>query len=361
MNDILKKIDTEKTIHLLIAGDEGEKAAIEAALLYHLPLYEKDSRRRTRISLLFETLTKAEDFIFEYKELFDNSFYRIVRLDHDKVETTLHRPVYHGLRKEFVDVEWELIIGRLSNPVLQEKMLKWSFDSERQLIVLLCYNDDDRNARYAEKISRRLAPDTVVTVSKQDPREEEKREKEFLPMAKYLNYCYKKSFEEGKIPAELPEDEVEEAWNELPDDRMRKSSLQNVMAIPFKMLILGHDRNDWDKFYALTAAEIERLTAVEHNRWSVERLIQGVRPCTDRERNEIEEDFRRRREDNEYARANPLTLKKRYARERGAHFDLCAFSELGVDETGLSVVRYDRLLTEAIPLIVKTYIDRHHG
>ncbi len=82
-------------------------------------------------------------------------------------------------------------------------------------------------------------------------------------------------------------------------------------------------------------------------------------PCTDQERTEIEEDLRKRHYDKEYAKTNPVSLKKRYKNERNAHYDLCAFSELGVDETGLPVTRYDRDLTAVIPLIVKTYNDRH--
>lgn len=358
MNLELTHVDKERTIHCFIAGDKARQTAIEAALLYHLPIYETDRSRRTRISVLFDSRDEVDDFVFEYKELFDNSFYRRVEITGDNVATTLRRPQYYGQRMDFVDVEWQLIVGRLTSPVIQDKLVRWSRDSRRQLVIALCYDNRDLNARYAERLSRRLPESVTVLIDDSTPAEEAEKLKEETELAKYLNYCYAVSFDKGAIPAELPQDEVDAAWAALPDERMRRSSIHNVRTIPFKMLLLGHDRNDWETFYALTAKEIDSLTAVEHNRWTVERLIQGVRPCTDDERAEIEEDFRRRGADRKYAQARPVTLKKQYARGRGAHFDLCAFPELGVDETGLPVTRYDRDLTEAIPLMVKTYIDR---
>ena len=352
-------IDLTRTLHCVVAGEGAAVTGIEDALLYHLPLYLTDTTRRTRISLLFSSTGEMDDFIFEYKELLDHSFYRIVRLDTDRVESSLHKPLYHESRKDFVDVEWEFIIGQLSHPAVQEKLSRWSADPKQTLLIQLCYSDREKNERYARKLRGRL-PDTVeVEIINPQKDEEQPGKKELLAMAKCLNYCYKMSFEQGVVPTELPWEEVEKAWEAVTDEKIRKSNIYNVRTIPFKMQLVGHGRDDWEKFYALSGEEIEMLTAVEHNRWSTERLIQGSRPCTDEERREVEEDFRRRAADNAYALANPVTLKKRYARERGAHFDLCAYSELGVDETGLPVTRYDRDLTMAIPLIVKTAAE--HG
>lgn len=349
-----------KVKHLLLLGspDSWQSTAIEYALTYHFPEYEANSRKRTRISVLVESKAEVHDFVFEYQELFDNSYWRIVDLTDGKPGIEKHCPQYEGLRKDFVDVEWEFIIGRLSNPLLQEKIRRWAADSTKQLIIAFCHSDREKNERYAEKLRRRLSTKVRFEIHNQDTATEKKRHSELMEMAKYLNYFYKASYELKHVPTELPEEEVDKAWNEIEDERLKMSNVYNVMSIPMKMEILGHPRDDWETFYALTADEIEKLTAVEHNRWCVERLIQGSRPCTDTERKEIEEDMRLRLADPEYATANPVSLKKRYKNERNAHYDLCAFSELGVDETGLPVTRYDHDLTAAIPLIVKTFNDR---
>lgn len=325
----------------------------------HYPFYESDSKLRTRISVLVDDIKHIHDFVFEYQELFDNCYWRIVDLRGEKPKVELHRPQYEGRRKDFVDVEWEFIIGYLSHPVLQEKLKRWANDPKQQLTISIGYDDVEKSHGIAEKLRRRLPASVKIEVIKDNPEEEAKKKTELMDMAKYLHYFYQAIYELKHVPTELPEDEVNKAWDAIEDEKLKMSNIYNVMSIPVKMEILGHDRNDWDTFYALTAEEIEQLTAVEHSRWCVERLIQGMRPCTDQERKEIEEDLQKRLSDEEYAKANPVSLKNKYKNERNAHYDLCAFSELGVDETGQPVTRYDRDLTAAIPLIVKTYNDRH--
>lgn len=330
----------------------------DIALVSHYTDFKNNSKFRTRITILVDNVTPIHDFVFEYQELFDNSYWRIVDLTSEKPKVELHRPQYEGRRKDFVDVEWEFVIGHLSNPILQTKIRRWANDSRQDLTIALCYDDADKNKRFAEKFKHRL-PDTVhIEIHNNDSEAEKEKMEEWLGMAKYLHYFYQASYELKHVPTEMPEDEVNKAWDAL-DDTLKMSNIYNVMSIPHKMQLLGHDRDDWGAFYALTADEIEQLTAVEHNRWCVERLIQGSRPCTDEECKEIYDDMRRRLSDDEYAKTNPVSLKKKYKTERNAHYDLCAFSELGVDETGLPVSRYDRDLTAAIPLIVKTYYDRH--
>lgn len=344
-------------VGIVAFGEEAMKHAVNAALVCHFPGYELDSGRRTRISVVVPDREAVDDAFFEYQELFDNSFRRIVDLTGRKPVVETYRPQYEGSRKDFVDIEWEFIIGRISNPMLQEKLRRRAADENLQLVILLCFADPELNAKYAATLGRRLPQDVVIKTFSPDPEGDAKREEELLEMAKYVNYFYQASYDLKHVPTELPEDEVEKAWATL-DDLQRRSNIYNVMAIPVKMAILGHDRADWNTFYALTADEIEQLTAVEHNRWTVERLIQGTRPCTDAERREIQEDMERRLSDPEYAAAHPVSLKKKYKTELNAHFDLCAYSELGVDETRLPVTRYDRDLTAAIPLIVKTFNDR---
>ncbi len=342
--------------HFVLVGDGANvlPKAIELALVHHYPAFQRTGKR-TRLSVVGIDRAEIDDFVFDYQELFDNSFWRVVDLTAASVGIEHHSPRYAGYRKDFVDVEWEFVVGRLSNRLLQEKMRRWSRDDERSLSVLLAYDDKSKTESHAQKLRRRLPAGVKVEVCGVPHAADD----ELRGLAKYLNYFYQASYEQRHVPTELPEEEVEKAWTAIKDERLRMSNIYNVMSIPVKMEILGHEREDWNTFYALTADEIEMLAAVEHNRWTVERLIQGMRPVTDIERREISEDIRRRLADDEYARRNPLSLKKKYKEERGAHYDICAFSELGVDETGLPVSRYDRDLTAAIPLIVKTYQDRH--
>lgn len=340
------------------------------ALAETLPLYANSHQsgayvsnpsKRTRISVVTDDTDFIDDFMFIRKELIENSFRRVVDLRGEIPQVRLYKPLYYGKRPDFVGTEWEFVIGKISSDAVQAKMRLWASDPDRQLTVYLGFDNPDRNRNYAEILRRRLGSKPVVDIRDDDRSAKNAMRKEFTEMAKYVNYVYNLSFAKRGVPNELPQNEVDEAWEKVSDDTARNSNLFNVMSIEQKMLLLGHNRNDWANFYAVSADEIEFLTAIEHNRWVIERLLQGNRPCTDEERTEIEEDMRRRLTDSEYRGKHPVSLKKKYKLERGAHFDLCSFDELGVDESGLSVTRYDRDLVAAIPLIVKTFSDRYNG
>lgn len=351
------------TPHIVCFGEA--KALAETLPLYanshQSGAYVSNPSKRTRISVVTDDTDFIDDFMFLRKELIENSFRRIVDLRGKIPQVRLYKPMYYGKRPDFVGTEWEFVIGKISSDAVQAKMQLWASDPDRQLTVYLGFDNPVRNRNYAEILWRRLGRNLTVDLRDDDPVAKNAMKKEFTEMAKYVNYVYNLSFEKLGVPAELPQNEVYEAWEKITDDTARNSSLFNVMSLEQKMLLLGHDRSDWATFYALSADEIEFLTAVEHNRWVIERLLQGNRPCTDEERAEIEEDMRRRLTDSEYRGKHPVSLKKKYKLERGAHFDLCSFDELGFDESGLPVTRYDRDLVAAIPLIVKTFSDRYNG
>lgn len=127
------------------------------------------------------------------------------------------------------------------------------------------------------------------------------------------------------------------------------------MTISTKMRSLGHEEKDWDKFYALTQDEIEKISAVEHNRWSVERLVLGFRPPTDMERDEIRENIQAFIHAKLTGGAMPeRDLKVEYKRKK-VHYDLCSYRELREDKTGQNVRAYDYDLTASIPLIAQSF------
>lgn len=167
-----------KPTHFIVAGDSGfwRKETVRTALTAHYPEYERDSRSRTRISVLVGNARAIHDFVFEYQELFDNSYWRVVDLTGGKPNVDLHRPQYEGRRKDFVDVEWEFIIGHLSHPILQEKLRRWANDPKQRLTISIGYEDAEKSRSIAEKLIRRL-PDSVKIEVKEDNVEEEAKQK----------------------------------------------------------------------------------------------------------------------------------------------------------------------------------------
>lgn len=360
-----EKIDeaSNKTVHLVIAGlsDLGESLAIHAVLIAHFPNYVRNQALRTRITIVDKDITARKDaFIQRYVNLFDHSYYRCINLKKQQI-TQYHEPIYHASREDFVDVEWEFVDGDFFDPTLQHKLQLWGDDKNQLLSLALCDNNDNINFDRAFALPQNLYHNNVTVLVKTEHAGILEKVREtgdyhilypigmydrgydvrlpLLQMAKRLNYFYTCSYGQEGTPTDMPVEKIEASWRKVPTFSMRYSNIYNVMTVATKMRSLGHEEKDWDRFFALTQEEIATLAAVEHNRWSVERLILGFRPPTDTEREEIREN---------------LSLKNAYKKKK-IHYDLCSYRELGIDATGQDVRLYDYDLTACIPLIAQSF------
>ncbi|MBO4573935.1 MAG: hypothetical protein J5708_01235 [Bacteroidales bacterium] len=361
-----EKIDekSNKTVHLVIAGysELSESLAIHTALTMHFPNYERNHTLRTRITIVDRNISTPKNaFTQRHAQLFDNSYYRSLDLS-QRCVTQYHEPRYAGSREDFVDVEWEFVEADFFDSVLQQKIEMWAESDDQLLTIALCDSNADVNFDRAFTLPDAVYSNEVpvfVNLKQAGLLDEVRKNGKFknlvpvgmydcgydislplLQMAKRLNYCYNCSYGKKEIPTDMPAAEVEKMWSGVGSFSIRYSNIYNVMTISTKMRILGHKEGDWDKYYALTKAEIEQIAAVEHNRWSVERLIMGFRPPTDTERDEIKH--------------NIDDLKDRYKKQK-VHYDLCSYRELKEDKTGQNVQVYDYDLVACIPLIAQSY------
>ena len=376
-----EKIDyqSNKTVHLVIYGfsEMSESLAFHAALTAHFPNFIRDHSLRTRITILAEDLTEERNaFIQRYKNLFDHSYYRTVNLNEQRI-TQFHEPIYSSSREDFVDVEWEFVDGSIHHPVMQQKLALWAEDKDQLLTIALCDISYQRNFNIAFAMPKAVYENHIpvlVHVKHSSLLDEVKETDNYhdlfpfgmedfgyditlplLQMAKRLNYLYTCSFGQKGMPTDMPTEEVEKEWRKIESFNMRYSSFYNVMTLATKMRSLGHDDNNWNVLYALTQDEIEMISAVEHNRWNVERLLQGFRPPTDKEREEIEKNIQ------EFIMAKKTggekperDLKNAYKKQK-VHYDICAYRELKEDKTGQNVKVYDYDLTAGIPLIAQSF------
>ena len=124
------------------------------------------------------------------------------------------------------------------------------------------------------------------------------------------------------------------------------SNIYNAMTVATKMRSIGLGESDWEQFYDIAQQDIEVLAQVEHNRWNVEELILGYRPCTDEEQRYVEENVKDRKGE----------LKRQMT-----HYDLRAYSDLRADGTGKSVKVYDRCICASLPVIAKAFSDEKGG
>ena len=370
---------SNKTVHLVIAGFSalGESLALHAALIAHYPNFVRNHALRTRITIIDkDILTRKDAFIQRYNSLFDHSYYRSIDL-FKQTMTQFHRPIYSSTREDFVDVEWEFVDADFFDPILQKKINIWAENNNQLLTIALCDDDCDKNFDRAfamPNVVYRNAIPVLVNLKKSKLLDEVRNTEIYsnlypigmddcgydislplLQMAKRLNYFYTCSYCQKCVPTDMPVEDVEREWRKLDSFSIRYSGIYHVMTIATKMRSLGHEEKDWDKFYALTQQEIEQISAVEHNRWSVERLILGYRPPTDMEREEIKKNIEAFIQAAKTGSEKPdKDLKVVYKRNK-VHYDLCSYRELREDKTGQNVRVYDYDLTASIPLIAQSF------
>ena len=364
--------DSEATVHLVIVGfsDQAEALALNAALVAHYPNYCKDTRLRTRITIIDDNVFDGRDRLTQrYVHLFENSYYRTLNLNDTNPQCKLHKPIYEKEnRKDFVDVEWEFVNGNIRNDAVRQKLEEWSADDRQQLTIAVCHPDQDRNFSESFGLPQAIYKNEIPVLCHTEENDminviqngetykciypfgkeccDINTLKTLKRLAQRVNYVYNHCFSLAPddpitAPSAIDENVLEEQWRKVGSLPKQYSNIFNAMTLGTKMHSIGHTSDDWKEYYALTMEEINTLTEVEHNRWSVEELILGYRPVTDEEKKLVEED---------------IAQKKILRNTKKVHYDLRAFDDLRADSTGKNVNVYDMALTQAIPLIIKSCI-----
>ena len=362
-------IQSEKTVHLVIFGmsSVAEQVAINAAHVCHFPNYTKERHTlRTRITLIDEhAFEKAQEWIHRYIHLFDNSYYRFVDTKKRPTVTQTSKPIYNN-REDFVDVEWEFVQATSYDNLVRNKFIQWANSQTQLLSIVFAGGNTEKelsDSQYLpEEVTFKKVPIYVYMQNDEAYRliRHAGSLLNLIPfgminhgydvniplvkMAKNINYIYDRCYEENdkdwngylRFSVEIDEEKREELWTKR-SGLKRMSNIYNAMTIGVKMRSMGFKDDEWDKFYDMSKEDIETLAEVEHNRWSVEELILGWRPCTDSEQREVEADVN----------------MKEILKQRKIHYDLRAYNDLRPDGTGRPVQVYDRCLSACIPLIAK--------
>ena len=360
--------DSETTVHLVLLGfgHMAQALALHAALVAHYPNYCRDSRLRTRITVIGDDVAAERDaFVQRYEPLFEHAWHRTLHLHDAQPTLTLHKPCYEGQRKDFVDVEWEFVHANLQHDVVRRKLGEWARSPRQLLTLALCSDQTALNTEAAWALPRevwehripvlcythdstlpQLAIDNGACPTLRPfglPDCNPAVLPPLLRMAQCVNYVYDHCFslpQDAPItaPAIIDTARLQPLWHALQSVTKQYSNLYHAMTLQSKLHSVGHDTAGADDYLALSADEIAVLTEVEHNRWSVEELILGYRPPTDEEMARVEAD---------------ITLK-RALRKQMVHYDLRAFDDLRRDATGKNVQVYDQALVQGMPLILRT-------
>lgn len=367
------RYDSPHRVHLIVFGMNAMSEAIvrQAALIAHYPNYVRDHRLRTRITVVDPSITPENNlFTQRWGVLFENSYYSV----ESKEKRYEHTPENQHLGEAFTDIEWAFIQGDSMTPELRTSLKDWSQDTCQLLTVIFAYDDEEKNLDAAQNLPSTFQGIDIPIYVRQhsderlrilSPMPQYKNLRAFgmdqatydmscplTSMARSINYIYDHCYHDmtdrdGRL-SHIDSIPHEEAARLLDSTRMinRFSSEVNAMTIASKMRSLGYTTTDqWADQHSLSPAEVDQLSEVEHNRWSMERLLDGVRPVTPQEQALVEQDIQ----------------QKEMLKKRGIHYDLRSYAALTSDSTGRNVVIYDNALTVNIPLIARTYIMEDHG
>lgn len=349
-------MQSEKHAHLVIFGmsEIAEMVAIQATHIAHYPNYIRNHSLRTRITMIdTDAEKKCDEFVRRYQHLFNNSFYRIVKPTEENAITYFHKPMYDGKREDFVDVEWEFVEAESWNTELREKIKLWANDNKQLLTVVLANEDLHKNKSQSLLLPQELYQQSIPVYIYGERCMDYDITLPLVRMAKNINYIYDQCYNDNvtnwngslRFSVEIDAKKRELLWAKLSNVK-RMSSIYNAMTIPTKMRSIGLKENEWEQFYDIPQQDIEILALVEHNRWCVEELILGFRPCTDKEQEIITSD---------------VATQKEIYKNRKIHYDLRAYNDLRPDKTGRSVQIYDLCLSSCLPLIAKAFADEEGG
>lgn len=353
--------ESDQTVHLVIIGMSrmGVALGVEAAQLLHFPNFCRNPRLKSRITFIDAAADEEMNFFRgRYRHYFDLApcHYRdMTRPDEERILP----PNWDCCpRTDFLDVEFEFIKGRAETPAVQNLLAKWAEDLKQQLSIAICLNFPPQamamglylpDVIYARNIPVFVRQETssalLDLLNNRLKKEPLNRYSHVFPFgmlansfdldrrntrrAQLVNYIYDYKGTYGTSPSAVPSDhELQQKWDKLPV-ALQWSNFYCADSVDIKLRSLGFRATPPVQ---LTEAQIEQIAEVEHNRWSMEKLLLGYRKPTPAE--EI--------------LCQDKAVRKEYKNKQFIHPDIRPYAEL--DE---GTKDYDRCISECLPLIVK--------
>lgn len=357
--------ESNRTVHLVIIGMSrmGVALGVEAAHLLHFPNFCRDRRLKSRITFIDAVADEEMNFFRgRYRHYFDlaSSLYR--DMDSPGKSRTLPPNRACGKGTDFLDVEFEFVKGRAESPGVQQLLAEWAKDESQQLSIAVCLNFPPQSMAMGLYMPDTVYDRNVPVFVRQETssalldllnnrlkKEPQNRYSHVFPFgmlanpfdldrrntrrAQLVNYIYDFKTKYGTIPTSCPsDDELQGGWSKLPV-ALQWSNFYCADSVEIKLRSLGFGVAPPER---LTAAQVELMAEVEHNRWNMEKLLLGYRKPTS------EEEILCRDDD----------VCKEYKTKRFIHVDIRPYCELGEGTKG-----YDRCISECLPLIVRSTLQ----
>ena len=296
-------IDDNKFVHFVIVGMSpiGYAMATTAAHVCHFPNFQSKGLR-TKITFIQNDIRQEMNFFLgRFSELMKLSYWQYINPENPTLNTeSFPDAEYADLSsdpKGFLDIEWEFIDGGIETPQVRSYLEQCALRNEETevLTIALCDNDPETNTSAAlflpsiisEKqipvfvyqpggdqmlrLVKDTAPYTHLYPFGMKTNALDKQYQERQRRAKRINLLYKLE-DEGKPFTKMPEDsELVAPWF-AKQYAFQQSNMYAANSIPFKLrgVAIGIEEK-------LTDKDIDLLAKIEHNRWNVERLLNGFR------------------------------------------------------------------------------------
>lgn len=287
----------EQYIHVVLfgSGDTSEKIAQFAALSAHsLSIINKYP---TKISIIDTNIKERYMRMrYIYKSLFDISCVSYIDIENENNNITSN-PNNSG----FPDVEWEFIDAPFYSGKMFSLLDEWAYDSQQQLSIAFAYEDNIRkNIEYASHLPQIIYEQNTPIHVKGNIFQAFNTDiikniqplinfpyEELLKYAKRINLLYTYDGCDFNIH------QIEDEWQKK-STRDKRSLLLQVMSLSVICGIV-FDNASKLSLSKVSNDEFNALAEQEHNRWVLEKLLDGWRPCTNEEweRCQSDNDFRR--------------------------------------------------------------------
>ena len=295
--------DDNKFVHFVIVGmsQMGYAMATTAAHVCHFPNFPSKGLR-TKITFIQNDIRQEMNFFLgRFSELMKLSYWQYINPENPTLDTeTFPDAQYTDLARDpkgFLDIEWEFIDSGIETPQVRNYLEQCAERNEETevLTIALCGNEPETNASAALFLPAiisekqipvfvyqpggdqmmRMVKDTALYAHlypfgmKTDAFDKQYHER--LRRARRISQFYKLQ-NEGKPFTKMPEDgELVAPWfaNQY---AFQQSNMYAANSIPFKLrgVAIGIEEK-------LTDKDIDLLAKIEHNRWNVERLLNGFR------------------------------------------------------------------------------------
>ena len=304
--------ESNRHVHLVIVGmtSMGVALAMKAAHIAHYPNFVRDPKLKTRITFIdLNADTEFDMLRGRYSALFEQCDYRVV-------DTLDDSRSYEHKGTGLADIEFEFVKGAVESRLVQKLLESWTSAENRSLLTIaICFEVPQKSIATALYMPQSVYKRALSILVRQNVScstiELVRQARQYnglrafgmldecydiddssLLQAKRVNFIYNKIKPEKKEWVPLDDTQADELWKSL-TTVYRWSNIYNAHSIPTKLRSFGLEEPE-----NLLADKdlLEKMAQVEHNRWVMERLIQGYRPTTPEENSLIKSGKRNKKE-----------------------------------------------------------------